>query len=64
MKLWIEGYGETKFYGLYDSDKISEIPWGGLVAVFVYKRGAENVKRMLEELEGKWRNSQRRSNGL
>lgn len=48
MKLWIERYGETKFYGLYDSDKISEVPWGGLIAVFVYKRGAENVKQILE----------------
>jgi hypothetical protein len=51
MKLYIERYGETKFYGLYDVEKINEVPWGGLVAVFVYKQGAKNVKRILEGLE-------------
>jgi hypothetical protein len=52
MQLYIERYGETKFYGLYDAEKkINELPWGQLIAVFVYKRGAQNVKRMLEEFE-------------
>jgi hypothetical protein len=51
MKLWIERYGETKFFGLYDKERIGEVPWGGLVAVFVYRRGAESVKQLLEELE-------------
>ena len=51
MKLRIEKYGETKFYALYDAEKINEVPWGELVAVFVYKQGAKNVKRILEGLE-------------
>jgi hypothetical protein len=48
MKLWIELYDETKFFGLYDMDNNYE-----LIAVFTYKRGAKNVKRILEEMQGK-----------
>ena len=48
VKLWIERYGETRFFGLYDADKNDE-----LVAVFVYKVGALHVKGLLEELEKK-----------
>ncbi len=44
MRLWIERYGETKFFALYDADNNDE-----LIAVFVYKVGAQNVKRLLEE---------------
>lgn len=43
MKLWIERYNETKYFAVYDGSE--------LVAVCVYKRGAEEVKRRLEELE-------------
>ena len=50
MRLWIERYGETKFFGLYDADKNGE-----LVAVFVYKVGALHVKGLLEEMEYKLR---------
>ena len=45
MKLWIERYGETKWFALYDEND--------LVCVTVYKRGAKEVKRRLEELERK-----------
>ena len=45
MKLWIERYDETKFFALYDGND--------LVCVTVYKRGAKEVKRRLEELEDK-----------
>ena len=54
MKLWIERYGETKFFGLYDSRRHHPV-WGELVALFVYKRGAKEVKKLLEELEEKLR---------
>ena len=42
---WIERYDETKFFGLYDG--------GELVAVCTYKRGAQEVKKRLEELEAR-----------
>ena len=45
MKLWIERYDETKFFALYDGND--------LIAVCVYKKGAKEVKRRLEELERK-----------
>jgi hypothetical protein len=45
MRLWIEKYGETKFFGLYDGDE--------LVCVTVYKRGAKEVKKRLEEMESR-----------
>ena len=45
MRLWIERYGETKFFGLYDGNE--------LVCVTVYKRGAKEVKKRLEEMESK-----------
>ena len=45
MRLWIERYGETRFFGLYDGDE--------LVCVTVYKRGAKEVKKRLEEMEAK-----------
>jgi hypothetical protein len=45
MRLWIEKYGETKFFGLYDGDD--------LVCVTVYRRGAKEVKKRLEEMESK-----------
>ena len=36
----IERYGKTRFWALYDED-------GALIAVTVYKKGAEEVKRRL-----------------
>ena len=45
MNLWIDHWGESKFFALYDGND--------LVAVFVYKRGAEHVKQLLERLENR-----------
>jgi hypothetical protein len=50
MKLWVERYGETKYFGLYDADQDGE-----LLAAFAYKRGAKNLKRILEEMDAKIR---------
>ena len=41
--LWIDKWGESKFFALYDGND--------LVGVFVYKRGAKHVKQLLEQLE-------------
>ena len=39
MNLWIDHWGESRFFALYDGDT--------LVGMFVYKTGAEHVKRLL-----------------
>ena len=49
MKLFIDKWGETRYFALYDEDRIGDLPWGGLICVTVYKTGAKNVKRLLEE---------------
>jgi hypothetical protein len=41
--LWIDKWGESRFYALYDGND--------LVCVTAYKRGAESVKRRVEALE-------------
>ena len=42
-KFWIKKYGETRYFGVYDGNK--------LICVCVYKRGAREVVRRLRELE-------------
>lgn len=42
-ELWIDKWGETKFFALYDGNN--------LVCVTAYRRRAEAVKKRLEALE-------------
>ena len=44
----IDRYGNTRFFALYDAD-------GSLVCVTVYRKGAEEVRRRLEQAREKAR---------
>ena len=54
MNLWIDHWGESRFFALYDGDT--------LVGVFVYKTGAEHVKRLLERLKRRIDQLERKEN--
>ena len=54
LNLWIDHWGESRFFALYDGDT--------LVGVFVYKTGAEHVKQLLERLERRIDELERKEN--
>ena len=51
MRLYIEKYSGTRFFALNDLDATDHPLYGQLLAVFVYKTGAERIKKLLEEME-------------
>jgi hypothetical protein len=54
MNLWIDHWGESKFFALYDGND--------LVGVFVYKIGAKHVKQLLERLQSRIDELERQEN--